>query len=76
METWIPGVPAAPEPDRLYAVLQKPQSGYAVGCVIRGEDCNWKSVAILGHYPMPLTMTRAESMALKRSGRSPLAQRD
>lgn len=71
MEGWIRGVPQQPEPDRLYAIMAKPESGYSVGCVIRGEDCNWRSCTILAHYPLPMSMSKAEALALKRFGRIP-----
>jgi hypothetical protein len=65
---WIPGVPEKPEPDRLYAVMEQRPRGYVVGVVIRGGNCNWKSVGIIAHIPLPLSMTQAEAMRLIRRG--------
>jgi len=67
-EQWIKGIPAVVEPDRLYAVMGKPNSGYSVGVVIRGEDCNWRAQDIIGHYPLPLTMNSAEASRIQRTG--------
>lgn len=68
MENWMPGVPENPVDDQLYAVMSKPESGYAVGCVIRGADCNWKSRGIIAHYPLSLSMGQATMLRLKRKG--------
>ena len=67
-QQWIPGIPWKIELDRIYAVLRQPTVGYSVGMVIRGEDCNWRGPDILGHYPLPLTMTSAESKRLLGRG--------
>jgi hypothetical protein len=67
-EQWIKGIPAVIEPNRLYAVLGQPNSGYSVGVVIRGEDCNWRARDIIGHYPLPLVMNSAEASRIKRTG--------
>lgn len=69
LSQWIPGIPSAPESDRLYAVMSKPEHGYAVAIVIRGADCNWKSIGIIAHYPLPLTMPQATALKLIRTGR-------
>jgi hypothetical protein len=64
----IPGIPAEVEPDRLYFSMSKPLSGYSLGVVIRGEDCNWKSRGIVAHFPLPIMMNKPEALRFIRTG--------
>ena len=62
------GIPAEIDPDALYVVLAQPASGYGVGSVIRGDDCNWRSSGIIGHAKLPAKMTTIERNGIKRRG--------
>lgn len=65
-DIWVKGVPIAPEPDRLYAVLSQQNAGVAVGNILRGEDCNWSATNIIAHWPIPATMTKAQALSVFR----------
>ena len=65
-DIWVKGVPIAPEPDRLYAVMSHQNAGVAVGNILRGDDCNWKASNIIAHWPMPATMTDMQAAGVAR----------
>lgn len=55
----VSGSCQAPKPDHLYCVFRSAGSGFAVGVVIRGDDCNWNAAEIVAHAELPLEMERS-----------------
>lgn len=64
----IAGVPEVVDPDRLYVVIEKPQAGYSMGIVVRGEDCNWRSKGIIAHCPLKTFVDKPVSSRFFRIG--------